>query len=453
MSGKALLILVIGFTGIFLVMGYFWGGIATKSTENHVSYYKTTIAHNIAVSGANIGLEEVIADSTWTSDIIDRPFEDGLMNVDITELGPPTRTLTSRGTFMGVDQVVKVKLMRDQTSLAKYAWFIPATSTGSLNRPWITGDTIWGRFHSNQFLVVDGDPVYFGKVTTLKGIQDQAKKPFVSDPQFLGGYEEGIDVNWTSSMHYPDYASIAGPGSTFDKDLWLKFNSDGTVTYRVATGSQGGQDSTKYGAPTTKALTDLAPNGVIYIDKANVYLSGTLSGKVTIVAEGSSGSGGSGNAYLEGDMIYNTDPMIPNGEGGFKINPASLDADGNPLDLFGLITTNDIVVATVNTDNLGGYQNNVVNKDIHIDGGIFCNSGGFRAQDLGDSHKGTNVAMGSIYLQGSMTAGKEETVAQFNGNNITAGYNRNVIFDERLAIGPPIWFPWLDYYRAISWLE
>ena len=69
MSGKALLILVVGFTIIFLVMGYFWGGLATQSTDNHVSYYKTTIAHNIAVSGANIGLQKVIADSEWVSNI------------------------------------------------------------------------------------------------------------------------------------------------------------------------------------------------------------------------------------------------------------------------------------------------------------------------------------------------------------------------------------------------
>ncbi len=58
MVGKASLILIIGFTLIFVVMGYFWGGIATRSVDNDVSYYKTTIAHNIAVSGANIGLQK-----------------------------------------------------------------------------------------------------------------------------------------------------------------------------------------------------------------------------------------------------------------------------------------------------------------------------------------------------------------------------------------------------------
>jgi hypothetical protein len=447
MSGKALLILVVGFTVIFLIMGYFWGGLATRSTENHISYYKTTIAHNIAVSGANIGLHDVIADSEWVSDIIDRPFEYGYMNVSITALGPVTRTLTSVGTFMGEDQVVKIKLMRDKASLAKYAWFIPSVSTGSVTqRPWITGDSVWGGFHSNQFLVVDGRPVFFGKVTTFKGIKDMGGD---SDPQFLGGYAEGIQVNWTSSMHYPDYATIAGAGSSFSKDLWLRFNADGTVTYRVGSVNNAGQDSTKYGAPLTVPVTTLAPNGVIYVDKANVYMSGTLSGQVTVVAEGASGSGGPGNVYFEGDMIYKNDPMIPNGEGGYMVNPASLDADGKPLDLLGVIATNDVVVSTSGT--LGGYENNAVNKNINVDAGIFCNSGGFKVQGLGSFP--ADVPLGSIYLQGSMTAGKEEVVAQFSGNTLIAGYNRHVIFDSRFASGPPTWFPYLDYYRVISWLE
>lgn len=450
MSGKALLILVIGFTMIFLVMGYFWGNLATRSVDNHVSYYKTTIAHNVAVSGANIALQEVIADSNWVSDIVDRAFEGGLMNVSLTGLGPVTRTLSSKGSFMGINQYVKVKLMRDQTSLAKYAWFIPGNSTGSVpNRPWITGDSIWGGFHSNQFLVVDGDPVFFGKVTTLKGIKDMGTG---SDPQFLGGYEEGIDVNWVKSMHYPDYdalAPTAGVNNFKNVDLWLKFNADGTVTY--ASKKNGGNDSTNYPARTTIPLTTMAPNGVIYLDQGDVYMSGVLSGKVTIVSEGSSG-GGAGNVYFTGDMIYKTDPMIPNGEGGYKINPASIDADGNPLDMMGVIATNNVIVSTENqVNNLGGYQNNVVNRDIHIDAAIFCNSGGFSVEDLGSSP--ANVPLGSIYLQGSMTAGKEEVVAQFSGNTVTAGYNRNVIFDERFAYGAPTWFPYLTYYRVISWLE
>lgn len=450
MSGKALLILVIGFTLIFLVMGYFWGSLATRSVDNHVSYYKTTIAHNIAVSGANMGLQKVVSNYNTTGNLLsgnlfDQDFENGRMDVNIDTNGT-FKTLTSVGTFMGVNQVVKVKLIQDQASLARYAWFIPSVSTGSATqRPWITGDSIWGGFHSNQFLVVDGDPVFFGKVTTLKGIKDLGSG---SNPQFLGGYEEGIEVNWTSNMHYPDFETLAGAGATFNKDIWLKFNADGTVTYRLQSGAQGGQDSTKYGAPLTVPVSTLAPNGVIFIDKANVYMSGVLNGKVTIVSEGSSGAG-NGNVFFVGDMIYNIDPMIPNGSGGYMINPASLDGDGNPKDLMGIITTNDVLVST--SGNLGGFENNVQNLDIHIDAGIFGNSGGFKVEGLGSSP--ADVPLGSIYLQGSMTAGKEEVVAQFSNNTLTAGYNRHVVFDERFATGAPTWFPYLDYYKVISWLE
>jgi hypothetical protein len=443
MSGKASLLLIIGFTVIFAVMGYFWGGIATRSVDNHTSYYKSTIAHNIAVSGANIGLQKVINDSTLTGNLFTEDFENGVMDVDITALGPPVRTITSVGTFMNMEKIVRVKLMRDQTSIAKYAWFIPSVSTASVNRPWITGDTVYGGFHSNQFLVVDGDPVFTGRVTTLKGIKDQAKKPNVSNPEFLGGYSEGIEVDWSSSMHFPNYDALATQPNVnnFDKvDLWLKFNSDGTVTY--ASAKNGGNDSTKYPARTTVPVPEMAPNNVIYLNGGNIYLSGVLNGEVTVVAEGSSG-GGSGNVFLVGDMIYETDPMIPNGAGGFMSNP---DSD----DIMGIIATNNIIVSTSNAaNNLGGYQNNVANPDIRIDAGIFCVKGGFEVENL-NSMSGP---AGSIYLQGSMTAGKEEIVAQFSGNTITKGYNRHVIFDSRFATSPPIWFPYLDYYRAFSWLE
>ena len=201
MSGKALLIIVLGFTIIFMVMGYFWNGLATRSTDNHVSYYSTTVAHNIAVSGANIGLQKVIYNYNTNGNLLDgnivtEDFEDGKMIVDI-DTSKPVKVLTSKGYFPKTStepQIVKVKLLQDITSMARYAWFIPSVSTGAANqRPWITGDKIYGGFHSNQFLNVYGDPVFYGKVTTLKGIKDFGTN---SNPQFLGGYDEGISVSW-----------------------------------------------------------------------------------------------------------------------------------------------------------------------------------------------------------------------------------------------------------------
>ena len=251
MSGKAVLIVVIGFTMIFLVMGYFWGGLATRTVDNHVSYYKSTIAHNIAVSGANIGLSEYTRDSTWneTGHFI-RPFENiGEMDVSFDlPLGPPTRTLISEGTFMGVERIVKVKLSRATKLLAEYAWFIPQTSAANNARGWVTGDTVFGAFHSNQWLVVDGNPVFTGKVTTSNGVKDQAKKPNVSNPEFLGGFEKNVDVTWDFDMDFSTQASAANvDGLSFpqNNNLWLTFNSNGTFTYRTAP-KTAGDDSSLY---------------------------------------------------------------------------------------------------------------------------------------------------------------------------------------------------------------
>lgn len=92
--------MILGFSLIFMVMGYFWGDIATRSVDNHTSYYKGTIAHNIAVSGANIALRHLFEDTNYVAGISNRPFEAGLMNVTIE----PTvnyRKIVSVGTFMG----------------------------------------------------------------------------------------------------------------------------------------------------------------------------------------------------------------------------------------------------------------------------------------------------------------------------------------------------------------
>lgn len=443
MSGKALLILVVGFTLIFVIMGYFWGGLATRSVDNHISYYKLTIAHNIAVTGANLALHEVIKDSSWNTGISNRDFDNGVMNVAVKDsLLDTVKIITSVGTFMGVDQTVKVKLML--STYAKYAWWIASVSTGSKNkRTWITGDTVWGGFHSDQFLNIDGDPVFYGRVSVEKGVNMTEG----SNPQFLGGLVTGVNVAWNQNMKLTEQAAAAAEGvalggtCVFDNEnLWLTFNNDGTVTYRTAPKSAG-DDSTLYSAPETLPLTTMAPTNIIYLDKGDIYISGTLQGNVTVVSDQSSGTGG-GNVYFVGDLVYNTPPMVPDGFGGYIPNEEC-------TDVMGIIATNNVNIST--SVESGGFQNNVADPDINIDAGIMCISGGFNLIDLGVSP--VDVPLGNINLRGSMIAGKEEKVAIYNNNVLEAGYNRHVVLDERFLVRPPMYFPYSDGYEIISWLE
>jgi hypothetical protein len=445
MVGKGSLILIIGFTLIFMVMGYFWGGIATRSVDNHVSYYKNTIAHNIAVTGANLSLHEVLKDSSWNAGISNRDFEYGKINVTVTDsLADTVKIIKSVGTFMGVDAVVKIKL--NLSSFAKYAWWIAAVSTKSKNkRTWVTGDTVWGGFHSDQFLNIDGDPVFYGRVSTEKGVSMTPG----SDPQFLGGLVTGVHVEWNKNIQLTTQAAAADAGvlaggtcKFADVDLWLTFNSNGTVTYRSA--QNAGNDSTKYPPSNILPLTTMAPTGIIYLDKGDVYLSGTLYGQVTVVSDQSSGFGG-GNVYFTGDMVYDTPAMLPDGNGGYYPNDAS-------TDLMGIITTNNVIISSKNSaNNLGGYHNNIESKDLQIDAGVMSLRGGFELEDLNPTYM--NTLTGKIYLTGSMIAGKEEQVANYNNDLLLGGYGRHIVFDERFLAKPPLWFPYSDGYEIISWLE
>lgn len=447
MSGKALLIVVIGFTLIFLVMGYFWGSIATRSVDNHVSYYKTTVAHNIAVSGANLALHEVMKDGSWNTGI-SKNFDDGVMNVTVTDsLADTVKIIKSIGTFPiknGVNQTVIVKLMLQ--SYVKYAWWIASVSTGSKNkRTWVTGDTVWGGFHSDQFLNIDGDPVFYGKVSVEKGVNMTPG----SNPEFLGGLITGVHVEWDQNMKLTQQQNAASAGMALggtcsfnNENLWLTFNNDGTVTYRTAAKSDG-DDSSKYSAPVTLPLSTMAPTGIIYLDKGDIYVSGTLNGQVTVVSDQSSGMGG-GNVYFVGDMVYNTTPMLPDGNGGYTANESS-------SDLMGFIATNNVNISS--SIESGGRLNNVTNKDLRIDASIMCISGGFNLIGLGSSP--CDVPLGNIYLQGSMIAGKEERVADYDDatNKIIDGYGRHIVLDSRLLIKPPLYFPYSDGYGILSWLE
>ena len=450
MSGKALLILVVGFTMIFLVMGYFWGNLATRSVDNHVSYYKETVAHNIAVSGANLALHEILKDSSWNAGISDRDFEMGKMNVSLKDsLADTVKILTSVGSFMGVDQVVRVKLML--STFAKYAWWIAKVSTGSPNkRLWITGDTVWGAFHSDQFLNIDGDPVFYGKVSVEGGVNMTTG----SHPQFLGGLVTGVHVDWDQKMKLTQQATIAQQGMDEggtckfeNENVWLTFYDNGDVAYRTAP-KNAGDDSSLYTAPVRLPLTTMAPTGIIYLDKGDIYTSGTLNGQVTVVSDQSSGTGG-GNVYFVGDLVYETDPMLWDPVGKVYLPNEACD------DLMGIISTNNVNIAT--SVKSGGYDNNVKPlpdgsfSDIHIDAGIMSISGGFNLIDLGKSPVDKNL--GQIYLRGSMIAGKEEKVAIYNNNVLQAGYSRHIVLDERFLVRPPLYFPYSNGYEIISWLE
>jgi len=84
MGGKAAMLLVLGFSLIFLVFGSNFNNLSTRSVENNTEYYVHNMAHNIAVAGANLAANQVFIDKTWDIGYEDLVFQGGFINVYIT---------------------------------------------------------------------------------------------------------------------------------------------------------------------------------------------------------------------------------------------------------------------------------------------------------------------------------------------------------------------------------
>ena len=430
MGGKSAVLMVLGFSVIFLIIGYNFGNLSNRAVDNSAYYFEQSVAHQIAISGANMALNELFKDSTWSAGYSNLSLNQGKLNVTIKD-SVLTKIISSTGTYSVVDKTVSIILQ--PSSYAKFAWYVGNMSS----KEFITGDTVWGPFHTQSLLNIGGDPVFMGKVTTLKGTspnEDGLKKAGYN-PKFYGGYEAGVDIPLPVNYQFTEEKAAAidgvgkGGSSYFeDTDLWLTFNANGTVTYRTGSGN----DSSTYSAPVTESLTSFAPNGVIYVKKGDVYMSGKVKGKATVVSGESSGSG-NGNVYLVDNLTYTSDPMT------YDAVENKYIPNNSCTDMLGILATNNVRIADNNE--------NVHSKDINIDASIFCAQGGVEMENS------TIPPSGTVYLRGGMIAAKEELLAKTSSGVITNGYKKHVVFDQRFMLALPPTFPNTGKFEIVSWLE
>ena len=65
MGGKAALLLVLAFSALFGIMGTQMLRTSNQATDSYVHYYKKTKAHDLAVSGANMAVNEIFMNKSW----------------------------------------------------------------------------------------------------------------------------------------------------------------------------------------------------------------------------------------------------------------------------------------------------------------------------------------------------------------------------------------------------
>lgn len=404
MFGRASVFLVLGFSGILLLYTQSLFTFSSDSVDIYTQYYRNTMAENVATSAANFACNKFFLDPTWTSGYSNVSFNGGTFSATVSSVGSNRKKITATGTYSGITKTVEV--LFQPSSFARFGYY-GAIMPGNLY--YITGDTVSGPMHVQGKLNVWGRPVFTGKVTTKNGLK---KLDASTDPQFLGGYESGINLPLPSTLNTVSADAASGGKLFSNTDVWLTFNANGSVDYKVGSG----------GVWTNAMLSTFAPNGVIAVEKGNLHIKGTLQGKVTLGASLSSGVS-NGNIYLDDNIVYNTDPSEP-----------------NCPDMLGLVATNNVII----TDNAPNKN------DIIVNASIFSLKGGLKAENYN-----TIPYCGSIRLTGGLIEYQAQATGVFDPHSgtITHGYNSNIRFDERFMTHVPPSFPTSASYEVLTWFE
>ena len=414
MGGKASLILVLAFSALFGILGTQMLSTSNEATDAYVDYYYKTKAHDLAVSGANIASSETYFNAFWKQGYSNLNIEGGTVNIAVDSLVTNQRKLYSRSNYFGYKDTVIVWL--EPKNFAQFGNFYDLMAAWAA-----TGDTFSGPFHTNDNLLCYGDPVFLGYTTTQKGVKLNNTK---SHPEFHGGLQEGVyiplEFDTSSIMTAAKFGGkvFKGTGNKI-VDVRLDLNNDGSVTY-----SKSEDGGSSWSPPQTEQISTLAPNGVIAADKGNIYLKGTLKGRLSVVALKRK-TNGAGIVHIVDDIRYNTDPQ--------KI-PSSTDMLG--------IVAEDFV--QVDFDDTRG--------DLDVQASIFSNMDGLKIEKY-QNYSGANI----MNLYGGIIGKRVLPTAEYwwDGKKyvVTHGYSYVHRFDERFNTVVPPFFPLTKLYRIVAWQE
>lgn len=420
MGGKVSLFLVMGFAGLFALFSKNIMDTSTRTVDNYAFYFSKSQAHHIAVSGVHMAMMEInINDPKWTTGFSNKPFAGGYLDLSVANLVSGILRVTSIGKYGSFKDTVVVT--GKQRSYAEYGNYY-----NFFSNVWAaTGDTFDGKFHANDWIQCYGDPVFKGVVTTSKGVKLYDKN---SHPIFEDGWklQTNDPVKFdTSAMRIDAYANGKVFRDTTNKgkitNVKLVFNSDRTVKYSISI------DGKPYTPEVTVPLSTLAPNGLIYIEKGNAHIQGTLNGAVSIVAS-KKGASGAGRILIDNTIQYAVDPLQ---------YPDACD------DYLGLVAEQQVEIPF-----------NPTRGDFTIHASMLSQNGGLKVTNYSfypAAYK-MNIVGGIIgnHVEATATYAWDPIKKQYVPKN---GYSYVHKYDKRFDINVPPYFPKMRVFSTIAWYE
>ena len=336
-------------------------------------------------------------------------------------------------------------------TLASYVWQ-GGRSLGSspcIEITFITGDSLDGQAHFNDTPLMTGTPAF------NKGFEtsDANCKTAVASDDYAKCYRDnsatptfGAKPVYAPELYLPDNSAAFAtyPGCDYTGDTRIKFNSNGTMTVwskgsvgtSVGTGcgnpslfASGSQtvsipnDQTIYvsnASTQSKCTTGQIGDGIplagdvnvnqstFYCGNGNVYIEGTLQGRVTVAAQN--------NVIVTGDLLLST---------------TSAGAAPTGTDMLGLVASNSVV----NYHPVDASGNNLTTiNDRWIYASIQTLQHSFWVETY---NKG--VKLGTLHVRGSIAQKWRGIVGQ--GGSSGTGYLKDYSYDSRLTFASPPYFP------------
>jgi hypothetical protein len=434
--GKSTVVYVVGLAVIIGITLMNVNQATVASLDTYATYFGRTMAHNIALAGANIGTNKILFSSTYSTSFADS-FAGGYYAVQFDSTAPMTKTMRVQAMYNAGGETIRdtIRAQFMYTIFSRYGWFTEKEINGYVspsgaNGPFtgasdykITGDSVFGYAHSNGKFNLGGQP-YFDKKVTATNAPTLMTVNGKQDPIYNEGYEWGRTIK-RDTANIGILRSMSNTGSALDaslfqnNDVGLEFFGNGTVRVRVPYNTGTLKD-------TTLPVGSLSTSKVIGVIAGDVHVKGTYKGQVTLAAfKGASGAAtNKGNIWVDGSIVASDNPRT----------------NVNSLDMMGLVAERMSYITKDNTRNASSI--------LSVQAAIYCHTGEFTAEEF------WNIGIhGRVDLFGSLTQNSAGSLGVFNSSGLIHGMYYSIRHDPRfLNSGPPS-FPFSTKYRLVSWWE
>lgn len=420
MGGKAALILVLGLSFILGYISTNVNNVATKAVSNMSMYNTMTASHQLALAGANARLAEFYQDTSDFSTLtqtFDGTIFTGSFTASMEPIAGSKIRMRSVSTYPmggGASLHDTVEVFFDRTKKNSFTLFAWMTDFEG-NVFWISGDTVWGRVHSNGNLHINGSPVFMEKATTAKGFDPPKVGKGTNKAIFKDGYETGIaEIDFPTDLNEVINASASG-GRKYTGDIYVTLspgtsaNNDGMVYVRSGNSPTGTLiDSIDLSSATF--------NGAL-LATGKVNVEGTLDGKLTIASQT--------NVVVQNDVLYEQNPRFTTSD-----------------DVLGLVAEANVIIA----------DNAANNSNCEVHASIFTRTGSLTAENYN-----SRPVSGELRILGSIVQKVRGAVGTFSGSTLMSGFSKRYRYDTRLQDGAfrPPYYPgfYVSTYAITNWWE